>query len=356
MKRTSESGCRRRTTGSAAVLCVLVVASGCSFDPAAVAVPGTGVSGETYSLSIEFANVLNLPLGADVIADGVEAGTLVDVRIVAPDAASGDAARAGYVVADVEITESTRVTAETRAELRQATPLGDVHIALLSAAGDNGPLLTDGATISIDRTSQAPQVEDTLAGLASVVGGGAVDSLQNTVRQMNSVFPADPADPAETARILSAVQNDIAAVGADVGSVDAILDGLGANAALVLDDQDMLDPLLTDYGVQQTTAVVTSTVGVMLILAGLGPVAHSALWLAPLVQSLDRTATAVVPMVLSSNPLDLSQPTNLSKFSDLLRTRIFPFVEQGPKVDVTMSESEQTDQIATALRMIGAVR
>jgi phospholipid/cholesterol/gamma-HCH transport system substrate-binding protein len=353
MMRPTESGCRRRTTGSIAVLCVLVVASGCSFDPAALAVPGTGVSGETYSLSIEFANVLNLPLGADVIADGVEAGTLVDVRIVAPESASGDAARAGYVVADVEITESTRVTAETRAELRQATPLGDVHIALLSAVDDNGPLLTDGATISIDRTSQAPQVEDTLAGLASVVGGGAVDSLQNTVRQMNSVFPVDPA---ETARIFSAVENDIAAVGADVGSVDAILDGLGANAALVLDDRDMLDPLLTDYGVQQTTAVVTSTVGVMLILAGLGPVAHSALWLAPLVQSLDRTATAVVPMVLSSNPLDLSQPTNLSKFSDLLRTRIFPFVEQGPKVDVTMSESEQSDQIATALRMIGAVR
>ena len=345
---------RRTTVGVA----ILVTVSGCSFDPATVRVPGTTVSNENYSLTIEFANVLNLPRGAKVIADGVEVGNLVDLTIIDPEAASGPAGapRAGYIVAEVAIEESTRIPVVTRAELRQATPLGDVHIALISPPDDRGPMLADGANIPIAQTALAPQVEDTMAGLASMVGGGAVNSFQNTVRQMNSVLPADTA---ETARIFSVVENDLAALGEDVESVDSILDGLGANATMVLQDQDMLGPLLTDYGVQHTTDVVTSTVGVMLILAGLAPVAHNSLWLAPLVQSLDRTGKAVVPMLFSANPLDSSQPSNASKLNDFLRTRIIPFVEHGPKAnitEVTMSDSEQTQQIVATLRMIGAVR
>ncbi|MGY1898611.1 MlaD family protein [Nocardia gipuzkoensis] len=348
-------------------LTVVLAAAGCGFQPGDAPLPGAGVGGPTYHLRIEFADVLNLPQGAKVIADGVRVGQLTGVTLVDPFAATPNRpAHRGYVVADVVIRASVRLRTGTTAELRQETPLGDVHISLTEPKITTSGELEPGATIPLSDTTQSPPIEDILAGLSTFVGSGAVNDIQSIVREMNAVLPEDPRD---TERIAAILGFDLIDLGDHLESVDAVLDGMRATVDDGLGQNlSTFDELLTPYGVQQTTDSVNAQIGVIFVLTALGPLAPSAQWLGPLLQSLDGTTRAVVPMLFGGRPLDTSSPSNLRQLVDLLHTRVIPFVERGPKVtlvDVTVSASsgvtalspaEQNMRIIDTLRMIGAVR
>ncbi|MBH0776776.1 MlaD family protein [Nocardia bovistercoris] len=348
---------RLRRLGAALLVALAVSVAGCGFQPADITVPGSGPGGPTYPLRIEFANVLNLPTGAKVIAGGVPVGQLTDVTVVDP--APG---RAGYVVADVAILKSVRLPRGTTAELQQETPLGDIHIALVEPTSATSGDLDAGGTIPLADTAQSPVLEDILASLSVFVGSGAITDIQEIVRKMNAVMPKDPRD---TARIAGTLGADLTDLSRNLDSVDSVLDGLGSTVQHgVLDNGPILDALLTPYGVQHTTDAINAQIGVIRVLAALGPVAPAAAWLAPLVGSLDRTVVAIVPLLFGSQPFDTSSPSNLKTLVDLLQNKIIPFTERGPRLDVTevavagaaMPPSEQTTRIVDTLRMIGVVR
>jgi phospholipid/cholesterol/gamma-HCH transport system substrate-binding protein len=343
-----------RAVAAAGMSALVVSMSGCTFDPATVRVPGTTVSGKTYPLHIQFANVLNLPPGAKVLANGVQVGTLSGIQIV--DGSPG------YVLADVDIKESMHLPADVTAELRQSTPLGDVHIALTATLGSSAAPLAPGATIPASQTSQAPQIEDTLAGLATAIGSGAVTNIQDTVRQFNAVLPADARD---TAHIFGVLGSDLADVSTDLGSLDQLLDGLNGTTDVVSAKMAVLQQMLTPVGVAHLTGSVNAVISIFYIFAGMGPMAHSAVWLGPVLAASDSAAKAFVPMLLGERPLDLNAPTNLKLLLDLIQNKLIPFTERGAKVNLVhtsvsepdaVSKTDQTDQIIQALRMIGAVR
>lgn len=354
---------RRGTVHGVLVLLIMVAGTGCGFQPADLPVPGTGTGGPTYRLRIEFADVLNLPQGAQVIAAGVRVGRLTGVTLVDPVAATTDqAARPGYAVADVEIRQSVRLPVGTTAVLRQETPLGDVHIALAEPTEPSAAILTDGAIIPLADTTQAPPIEDILAGLSTFLGSGAVTDFQTIIRTANGLLPADPRD---TARIAGVVGADLTDLGANLDAVDALLDGMEATVEEGMrQNLPMLDELLTPYGVDHTTDAVNAQIGVIFVLTALGPVAPSAQWLGPLLSSLDATTRAVVPVLFGSSPLDTSAPSNMKTLVDLINTKLVPFGARGPKVDLvdvglgssTISAAERTGRIVDTLRMIGAVR
>ncbi|WP_280277043.1 MlaD family protein [Nocardia wallacei] len=342
---------RRLIARAAFGLAVALAAAGCDVQPADVPVPGVGVDGPTYRLRIEFADVLNLPQGAKVIADGVRVGQLRGVTVVDPDPAR----HKGYVVADVDIRDSVRLPIGTTAELRQETPLGDVHIALTEPAAPAADRLRPGATIPLADTTQSPPIEDILAGLSTFVGSGAVTDVQDIVRKMNGILPKDPRD---TTRIAATLGADLTGLGADLDSVDHVLDGLQATVTDGLAaNTPYFDELLTPYGVEQTTASVNAQIGVILVLTALGPIGPASAWLGPLLQSVDGTARAVVPMLFGNHPFDTGSPSNMKKLLDLINTKIIPFADHGPKVDlVELNPQEQTGRIVDSLRMIGVVR
>ncbi|WP_231386846.1 MlaD family protein [Nocardia sp. BMG111209] len=328
--------------------------------------PGTGVGGPTYHLRIEFADVLNLPQGAKVFADGIQVGRLTRVTLIGPVAAEADRpARPGYVMADVDISRTAHLPANTTAELEQATPLGDVHIALTSPADVSGPQLRPDDTIPLSKTSQSPPIEDILTRLATFVGSGSINDIQQVVRQANSVFPVQPDD---TARISATLGADIDDLAAHTDSIHAVVGGLQATIDDgVLGNIAELDRLLTPQGVQHTTDSVNATSGVVFVLTALGPLAPGFAWVAPALQALDDTARAIVPMLFGDHPLDTDSPSNLKKLVDLLDDTIIPFARQGPKIDMTgvtvnpapgpaLTPEQQTGRIIDTLRMIGAVR
>ncbi|WP_255494926.1 MlaD family protein [Nocardia sp. GTS18] len=327
----------------------LIVVVACTLLGCASTLPGTGEP--TYRLRIEFASVLNLPQGAKVIADGVRVGKLSSVAL----------SENGHATAEVEIDDTVRLPVGTTAELRQNTPLGDVHIALTEPRESTTGTLGPGATIPLADTARAPAIEDILATLSVFIGTGAVTDLQDIVTTMNGVLPADPRD---TARLSETLGTDLSDLADHLDSVDAVLDGLGATLDDgVLDNAPVLAELLTPYGVTQTTDAINAQIGVIFVLTALGPVAPSAAWLGPLLGSLDATTAAVVPMLFGSRPLDTSSPSNLKTLVDLIHTKVLPFAQRGPKVDVVdigvtgaMGTDEQTARIVDLLRMIGAVR
>jgi phospholipid/cholesterol/gamma-HCH transport system substrate-binding protein len=349
---------RRRAAAVLFAAAVALTAAGCDLQPADIPVPGTGVGGPTYHLRIQFADVLNLPQGAKVIADGVRVGQLTGVTVVDP------AGGKGYVVADVAIRRSVRLPLGTTAELRQETPLGDVHIALTTPAGGTGELGPD-ATIPLADTTQSPPIEDILARLATFVGSGAITDLQDIVRKMNAILPRDPAD---TARIAGTLGADLTDLADHTDSIHALVAGLRTTTEDgLLGNTPILDQLLTPYGVQHTTDSIDTTITVIFVLTALGPLAPSLRWLGPMLSALDGAAKSVVPMLFGARPLDTGSPSNLAKLTDLVQNRLVPFTERGPKVNLigvgvgdtataATPSGDRTDRVVDTLRMIGAVR
>ncbi|MFX0574301.1 MlaD family protein [Nocardia nepalensis] len=331
---------------------------GCAFDPSSVPVPGTSVSGPTYRVRIEFANALNLPAKAKVIANGAQIGTVDKVTVV--PAAEAPPGRGGFVVVDADIAKSVQLPTTTIAELRQNTVLGDIHIALTTPSNGFGSLLGPDGTIPIERTKPPVQLEDTMAAMAFFVQGGAIGQLQDIIGRFNSVLPRDPR---ETARIANVMGGDVADLAANLDQVDALLYGLLTNSEVLHDIRPELDDITTEEGVRQVSAATNSIAGVANIFGALGPVGKSMTWLAPLLQSNDAMLRAFVPM-LTGGPLDLRSPSNMAMLVALLRDKIIPFAERGPKFNITgvrtdaaaVSEPEQVDRIIQTLRMIGAVR
>ena len=69
------------------------------------------------------------------------------------------------------------------AELRTATPLGDVFVSLRPSADvpPNAPMLRDGDTIGLESTAAASTVESVLGSAAVLVNGGTVRNFTNVI-------------------------------------------------------------------------------------------------------------------------------------------------------------------------------
>lgn len=350
-----------RRAGSAAVTAAVLACGACAFDPAALPLPGAGVGGAGYHIRIEFTDVLNLPARAKVIANGAQVGVATNIVLAQPDRVTGDG---GHVIVDAEIDDEVELPTATTAVLRQNTLLGDIHIALTTPPDGFGRLLHDGDTIPVGQTRPAVRVEDTLAGVATFVQGGAIDHLQDLITDLNGVLPEDPA---QTAHIFEVLGADAADLSANLDQVDNLLNGFTKDSEVMNRRRDTLAELLTEPAVEQLSASVATIVNVIGVLGGMAPVAHALTWLAPVAQSADSALGAIFPLLFTSRPLDLQAPSNLNALVAVIRDKIIPFVEHGPKVrlrGVTVTPEQgppvpaddQVEQILRTLRMIGVVR
>ncbi|WP_228821712.1 MlaD family protein [Nocardia farcinica] len=339
-----------------------VVAAGCGFDPATVPIPGTGVTGPTYRLHVEFVDVLNLPAQAKVIAEGVEIGAVTGVTVVDP--VPGPGATPGYAVVDVAVRASVRLPATTRAELRQQTILGDISLALLPPPGPGAAELSDGDTIPLARTRPADQVEDTMAILATFVNGGAVDRLQSIVDQLDAALPRDIA---QTERIAAAMAVTIDDLAANLDDVDVLLDGMSAATADIAGSAPLLADILTDGEVRQLVDAVASLINALGLFGRIAEISRALAWLAPTLEAGNAAGRALMPLLFTARPFDTQAPSNLKLATELLRNKIIPWIQYGPGVNVesvtvtgdltaSLSADEQVDHVLDTLRMIGAVR
>ncbi|WP_197502063.1 MlaD family protein [Mycobacterium sp. E2733] len=159
--------------GMLAAVAAAMVTAGCATNGlASLPLPAPGLGAGGYSLNAVFSNALNLPMNAKVKLAGADVGQLESM-----------VARNYTAVTRLRIRDGVRLPRGSTAELRTATPLGDVFVALKPpAAGDpDGPLLKDGDTIGLDSTAAAATVESVLSSAAILVNGGAVRNFTNII-------------------------------------------------------------------------------------------------------------------------------------------------------------------------------
>jgi hypothetical protein len=337
----------------------IVMSTGCSIDPAQVPVPGSSVGGDTYRLNIEFANALNLPARARVIANGVRIGTLEHVTII--DGADG---APGHINALVEIKRSVRLPVSTTAQLRQKTLLGDMYIGLdVSARGSTG-VLADGGVIPLDQTKPAMQVEDLMAGMATFVTSGAIGDLERMISRTNAIMPRITSD---TAAMFGAVGTDLKNLAGYTSALDRFMDATNRDLKAVLDSRPVLESMLSPDGVKVVLSNFTTLTGAFNVIGGFGDLADGMMWMAPFLAQTERAVAVLVPLLLGNRPMDLTSPSNLNRFVALMNQKVIPFIDGGARIDITAIEvnpkpsgvaAQKVDVSAMAdvLRMIGLVR
>lgn len=160
-----------RRLPAAAVAGVLVAGCGTG-GLGSLPLPAPGLGGGGFEITAIFDNALNLPAHAKVKLAGADVGQLESM-----------VARNYTAVTTLRIIDGVRIPVGSTAELRSATPLGDVFVAIKppTPVDPTAPLLKNGDIIGLDSTAAAATVESVLGSAAILVNGGAVRNFTNFV-------------------------------------------------------------------------------------------------------------------------------------------------------------------------------
>jgi phospholipid/cholesterol/gamma-HCH transport system substrate-binding protein len=316
----------RRSTRAARVLLAAVLiglTAACSLDPTRLPVPGAYTPHHTYRIKIQFSSVLNLPARAKVDSGGVQIGVLDHVQL--------DGATA---VAYVDMSGDSKPPSNTRAELRQATPLGDIYIALVPPEDRSAAaVLRDGDTIPLRNTAPADNVEDVLRSVSNLVAGGAIGTLQSTVVNVNKAFPKDPAELTRIQQTIGGVLNDLAA---NQDTIDGILSSMENITTNLAANTDVFNRLVTEgppklEGLSAVTVAILKVVGDSQDIGDLG-----GQLLNPIVGDLIQMLSYITPMVGTLATVDTTIPVLADKLIAFLHYKLIGFFRNGgPKYIVS---------------------
>ncbi|MGW4365841.1 MlaD family protein [Nocardia takedensis] len=164
------SGYRAVAAACAAVALAATTSCAVGLDDLPLAAPGAGADG--YTIRADFTNALNLPTQAKVRFAGADVGTVA--RMTVDDYTA---------LVTLRIRGDVTLPAGTTAQLRSATPLGDIYVALdapTDATAATAPM-RDGDVIPVRSTSAAATVEELLTTTSLLVNGGTIRNLTGVV-------------------------------------------------------------------------------------------------------------------------------------------------------------------------------
>lgn len=331
----------------------IVLASACSLDPTRLPVPGSYVAGDKYTLKIEFSSVLNLPARAKVDSGGVQVGVLDRVDLVGSTA-----------VANVDVSSDVKLPENTRAELRQATLLGDTYIALFPPESPSPVTLRDGDTIPLRNTVPADNVEDVLRSVSNLVSGGALSTLQDTVVNLNNAFPKDPAELTRIQRKLAGVLHDLAA---NQDTIDEILSGAQNISGNLVTNTGTFDRLITEGPdkLEGLGSVTLNIVDLIIDFANLGR--NLSPLLDPITPDLLQIISHVTPFVATASTADTTIPVVADKLVGLIRDKLIGFFRDGgpkytiseidsPDGSIGLDPAARADQVISTMQTMGLLK
>lgn len=165
---------RRLTTAVTGAVAGSLLAASCSTTLTDIPIPGTGVSGETIEIKVDFEEALNLAEGASVKVNGVDSGKVQQVVV-----------KDFQAQAEMLVREDAVLREGATARLRYTTPLGELFVDIANPA--TGEPLTDGAVLTTKSSSTAPTVEDALSQASLLINGGGLGQLQTVTEELNAV-------------------------------------------------------------------------------------------------------------------------------------------------------------------------
>lgn len=164
---------RRQSARWAFVAAAALTTTGCGLSAQTVPLPGKSVSGETYPISADFGDALNLTDGAPVKLNGATVGQVQSVSVHDYTAK-----------VDMVVQTSARLHAGASARLRGTTPLGELYVELEDTS--SSALLPEGATLA--EGTVAPTIEDAMATTSVFLNGGGITEIGTILRESNKAL------------------------------------------------------------------------------------------------------------------------------------------------------------------------
>jgi phospholipid/cholesterol/gamma-HCH transport system substrate-binding protein len=265
---------KRLLSAFVATLAGTIVLTGCDFDVYQLPLPGGTSVDDPITVQAEFVDVLDLVPQSTVKINDVSVGQITDVDL------EGE-----HAVVTMEIPEDSGLPANTIAEIRQTSLLGEKFVSLEAPEDDpSSEPLADGDTIELESTGRNPEVEEVLGAMSLLLNGGGVAQLKTISSELNKALEGREGTARSVLEqirafmgqldenkedIVDAIEsvNDLAvSVREQQGSIDAALDEL-PSALESLDQQrddlvTMLEKLseLGDVGVRVIEASKQGTI------------------------------------------------------------------------------------------------
>jgi phospholipid/cholesterol/gamma-HCH transport system substrate-binding protein len=175
---------------------------------------GADLGDHPYEVTAQFADVLDLVPQASVKVNDVAVGR-VDKIELAPDTRSA--------MVSMRVNGDVKLPANSYADLRQSSLLGEKFVELREPAQDAAGTLADGAVIPLTRTNRNPEVEEVLGALSLLLNGGGVNQLQDITRELNKALTGNEA---EIRALLSRVDELATELDGQKGDIIRAIDGL----------------------------------------------------------------------------------------------------------------------------------
>jgi virulence factor Mce-like protein len=210
---------------------VSILVAGCAGGVEELPLLAPGLSGPTYELTAEFGNALNLPDRAKVRVGGADVGEVV-----------GMTAHDYTALVQMRILDRVRLPVGTTAELRSATPLGDVFVSLTPPPpGTAGAMLSDGDRIPVHDTRAGATIEQVLATTTLLVNGGVI---RNLTRVLNGVGGALGPEGEGLTRLVHESRALVSAMAQRSGEIRIMLERTAALADELNRRRDTINELL----------------------------------------------------------------------------------------------------------------
>jgi phospholipid/cholesterol/gamma-HCH transport system substrate-binding protein len=170
-----------RVAGLVLLLVVALLATSCRFDGAYdLPLPGGKAvkAGDAITVTAEFTDALNVVPRTAVMVDDVPVGQVAQVDRVG-----------WHAKVTLQVRKDLDLPANTVAEIRQTSLLGEKYVALLppTGAAPSGRL-ADGDNIPLAATSRNPEVEEVLGALSFVLSGGGIGQLRTISAELNKMM------------------------------------------------------------------------------------------------------------------------------------------------------------------------
>lgn len=158
----------RRIIGCTAVGLAIAATSGCGLSLESLPLTGPSAATTSYKVTAMFANALNLPAKAKVRLNGADIGQVDSIGV-------------HNFTANVtmSIRSDVRLPKTVTVELRSATPLGDLFVAVTPDPKQtpDTPMLGGGDVIPVESTDGGATIEDVLSSAALLVNGGVIKNV-----------------------------------------------------------------------------------------------------------------------------------------------------------------------------------
>ena len=214
--------------------------AGCATGLTSLPLPAPGKTDHGISLTAEFSNALNLPAQAKVRLNGADIGQVESIR-----------AQNFNALVTMRLRADVPLPIGTTAELRSATPLGDVFVAIRTNPNPapGAPLLRDGDNLTSSSTSAAATIEQVLGSAALLVNGGTIRHLVSIVNGAGSAMGGRGEKLAE---LLQQSNTLIARLNSRSGEIDAALRSTSELTARISERQNTLNEVISAAGPAMT--------------------------------------------------------------------------------------------------------